>query len=287
MNGLEEITAALGRAAVLGAPLLIATLGEIYAERSGVANLGVEGMMAMGALAAFAVTQATGNPWLGIGAALIVGGISALLHAFVSISLRANQFVSGLALSLLGVGTAGLLGKRYEGQPLVSPLPEWVFLIFGLLLTVILTFHLYRTRGGLILRSSGENPASVDALGINVFKVRYLAVCFGGVLAGLAGAFYPLASSPSWTDGVTGGQGWIAVALTIFALWNPARALFGALFFGLLYYLSFRLQNTLPSEFLQMMPFLLVIAALAVGGLAKKRGAAPEALGLAYARGER
>ena len=284
---MNEVFSALERAAVLGAPLLIATLGEVYAERAGVTNLGVEGMMAMGALGAFTAAQATGNPWLGILAALVVGGISALLHAFVSISLRANQFVSGLALSLLGVGTAGLLGKRFEGQPLENPLPEWVFLAFGLVLTGLLTFHLYHTRGGLILRSSGENPASVDALGINVFRVRYFAVCFGGVLAGLAGAFYPLASSPSWSDGITGGQGWIAVALTIFALWNPARALFGALFFGLLYYLAFRLQNTIPSEFLQMMPFLLVIVALALGGLAKRRGAAPEALGLAYARGER
>jgi len=284
---MNEVFSALERAAVLGAPLLIATLGEVYAERAGVTNLGVEGMMAMGALGAFAAAQATGNPWLGILAALVVGGLSSLLHAFVSISLRANQFVSGLALSLLGVGTAGLLGKRFEGQPLENPLPEWVFLAFGLVLTGLLTLHLYRTRGGLILRSSGENPASVDALGINVFRVRYLAVCFGGVLAGLAGAFYPLASSPSWSDGITGGQGWIAVALTIFALWNPARALFGALFFGLLYYLAFRLQNTIPSEFLQMMPFLLVIVALALGGLAKRRGAAPEALGLAYARGER
>ncbi len=270
-------------------PILLATLGEIYAERSGVANLGVEGMMALGALAGFALAHSSGNAWLGIFAALLVGGLAGMLHAFVAVTLRANQFVSGLALSLFGVGTAGMLGKRFEGATLEQALPESAFLVIAVVLAGLLWFHLYKTRGGLILRSSGENPAAVDVLGIDVYRVRYGAVIFGGMLAGLAGAYLSLASQPSWTENITGGLGWIAVALTIFAVWNPIGALLGSLFFGVLYYLAFRLQGNpnIPSEFLRMAPYLLVIIALAFGSRSRGRGTAPEALGLGYARGER
>jgi general nucleoside transport system permease protein len=269
--------------------ILLATLGEIYAERSGVANLGVEGMMALGALAGFAVAHSSGNAWLGLLAAMLAGGLAALLHAFVAITLRANQFVSGLALSLFGVGAAGVLGKRFEGQPLEAPLQEWYFLLLAVVLAGLLWFHLYKTKGGLILRSSGENPAAVDVLGIDVYRVRYAAVFFGGMMAGLAGAYLSLASQPAWTENITGGIGWIAVALTIFAVWNPLGALLGSLFFGSLYYLAFRLQGNpnIPSEFLRMAPYLLVIVALSIGNRSRGRGTAPEALGLGYARGER
>lgn len=286
---MEEILNALARALSFGTPLLLASLGAIINERAGVVNLGVEGMMAMGALAAFAVAYGADNLALALLLAMLAGMAGALLHGFVTITLRANQFVSGLALSMLGLGVAGLLGKRFEGFPLFNQAPEAPFSYGAIVLAVLLAGFLAFTRSGLVLRSVGENPAAADALGISVLWVRYLALAFGGAMAGLAGAFLSLAYRPAWTDGMTVGLGWIAVALVIFVAWSPLRAVFGALFFGLLYYLAFRLQGVggIPSEFLQMMPFVLVIGVLSLAGLRKQQGIAPEALGRPYQRGER
>jgi ABC-type uncharacterized transport system permease subunit len=286
---MEEILSALARALSFGTPLLLASLGAIINERAGVVNLGVEGMMALGALAAFSVAYSSDNLPLAVALAMGAGMLAALLHGFVTITLQANQFVSGLALTMLGLGVAGLLGKRFEGFPLFNTAPEAPFSYGALALGILMAILLSYTRLGLILRSVGENPAAADALGIQVLRVRYLAVAFGGALAGLAGAFLSLAYRPSWTDGMTVGLGWIAVALVIFVAWSPLRAIPGALFFGLLYYLSFRLQGTssLPTEFLQMAPFALVILVLTLAGWRKQQGLAPEALGLPYRRGER
>lgn len=286
---MEEILNALARTLSFGTPLLLASLGAIINERAGVVNLGVEGMMAMGALAAFAVAYGADNLALALLLAMLAGMAGALLHGFVTITLRANQFVSGLALSMLGLGVAGLLGKRFEGFPLFNQAPEAPFSYGAIVLAVLLAGFLAFTRSGLVLRSVGENPAAADALGISVLWVRYLALAFGGAMAGLAGAFLSLAYRPAWTDGMTVGLGWIAVALVIFVAWSPLRAVFGALFFGLLYYLAFRLQGVggIPSEFLQMMPFVLVIGVLSLAGLRKQQGIAPEALGRPYQRGER
>jgi len=285
----DWITGVLIRGLAFGTPLLWGALGEIYAERAGVVNLGVEGMMILGAFFAFAAAQATGYPVVGLLAAAVVGGIAALLHAFVSVTLRANQFVSGLALSMFGLGLAGLLGRGWEGFPLNNPLPELSVLPpLGVLLAVALWVLLYRTRWGIILRTTGESPAAADAMGINVALVRYLAVVFGGTLAGVAGGFLSVAYRPSWTEGMTGGIGWIVVALAIFARWDPLRAVAASLLFGTLFHLSFRLQAWVPAEPLQMMPFAFTILVLAVTA---RRGArtwqAPEALGLPYIRGER
>lgn len=244
---MDEILNAFTRALSFGTPLLLASLGAIVSERAGVVNLGVEGMMAVGALAGFAVAYGSGtgdgNLFLAVLAAMGAGTLAAMLHAFVTITLRANQFVSGLALSMLGLGVAGLLGKRFEGVPLFNQPPELPFTALAIGLALALAFVLHATRWGLALRSVGENPAAADALGINVLGVRYFAVGFGGAMAGLAGAFLSLVYRPSWTDGMTAGLGWIAVALVIFVGWSPFRAIFGSIFFGLLYYLQFRLQG--------------------------------------------
>jgi len=286
----EYILNTVVRGLALGTPLLWAALGEVYAERSGVVNLGVEGMMILGAFAAFALAQSTGHPYLGLLVAAGAGAAAALLHAFLVISLRANQYVSGLALAMFGLGLSALLGRRWEGLPLLTTLPEISLLTYGgLALAVVLWFILYHTRWGIIVRSAGEAPAAVDIMGVNVFLVRYLAVVFGGALAGVGGGLLSVAYRPSWTEGMTVGLGWIAIAIAIFASWDPLRAVAGAFFFGALFHLSFRLQTWISPEPLQMMPFAFTILVLAL--TTGRRGAgmqgAPEALGLPYVRGER
>ncbi len=302
------IVATLSRMLAYGTPLLLATLGEIYAERSGVLNLGVEGMMIVGALSAFAVAYTTGNPWLGVLVSAAVGGAFSLIHAFASVTLRANQVVSGLALTMLGLGLSGVLGRRWEGWPLMTPLREvtipglskipvlgpalfegqnlLVYIAMGL--AVLLWFVLYRTRIGISIRAVGEDPATADSLGINVARVRYLCVVVGGVLSGIAGGYLSVAYRPSWTDGMTAGMGWIVIALTIFAFWNPLLGLVGAYFFAALFHLSFRLQAWLAPELLKMMPYVLAIVVLIVvaRGTLQKRMGAPSALTIPYTRGE-
>lgn len=302
------VIATFSRTLAYGTPLLLATLGEIYAERSGVLNLGVEGMMVIGAFAGFAVAHNTGNPWLGVVVASAVGGLFSLIHAFASITLRANQVVSGLALTMLGLGLSGVLGRRFEGMPLFHPLKEVtvpglanipilgpilfdgqnLLVYISIILAVILWFVLYRTRIGVGIRAVGEDPATADSLGVNVARVRYLCVFVGGVLAGMAGGYLSIAYRPSWTDGMTAGMGWIVIALTIFAFWNPLLGLVGAYFFAALFHLSFRLQAWVAPELLKAMPYalaILVLIAVSRGTLQKRMGA-PSALTLPYRRGE-
>ncbi|KIX84665.1 ABC transporter permease [Thermus filiformis] len=270
------------RAVYFGTPLLLATLGALLGERAGVVNLGVEGMMALSALAAFAVAQGSGNLLLASLAAAAVGAGLGLFHALVTVTLRANAFVAGLALAMAGVGAAGLLGKRYEGLPLFLTAREEVFALASVALSVLLYLLLYKTRPGLYLRSVGENPKAVDLFGGSVAGLRYLALGLGGGLIGLAGADLSLAYRPSWADGLTAGLGWVAVALVIFVGWHPLRAVLGAWFFGLLFFLQFRLQGSvpIPPEAFAAMPYALVILVLALSG----RGRAPKALGVPYER---
>ncbi len=306
---LEFILSALRAAIPAGTPLLFGTLGEVYAERSGVLNLGVEGMMIMGAVAGFGVSQTTGSVWLGILAAAVVGGLMALIHAFTSVSLRVNQVVSGLALTMLGLGVSGLIGKPFVGQPLavrlqpiniplLSDIPVLGILLFrfdlmvylGMALVPVLSFVLYKTRLGVTLRSVGENPAAADAMGVNVGLVRYAAVIFGGVMAGIGGAYLSMAYAPAWIEGMTAGAGWIVIALTIFAIWDPRRALLGAYLFGGVRVLQFRLQPLgISPNLLNMLPFLLTIGVLwlSSGQAAKKRIGAPASLMSAYSREDR
>lgn len=309
MDGESWIVSTLSRALAFGTPLLRGALGEIYAERAGVINLGVEGMILLGAFFAFAVAQTTGSPALGLLVAAAAGGLAALLHAFMVITLRANQYVSGLALTMVGLGLAGLLGRGWVGTPLRTPLTDvsipWlsalpllgpalfaaqsILTYLGLLLAVILWFVLYHTRWGLMIRSTGEAPAAADALGVPVILVRYLTVVFGGALAGVAGGFLSVAYRPAWTEGMTAGMGWIAIAIVIFAAWDPLRALGGAVLFGALYHLAFRLQTWVAPELLKLMPYActIVVLTLIASGKTRRWQGAPEALGLPYVRGER
>ena len=302
------IIATLSRTLAYGTPLLLGTLGEIYTERSGVLNLGVEGMMIMGAYAGFSTAYTTGSPWLGIMVAGLVGGAFSLIHAFASITLKANQVVSGLSLTMLGLGLSGVLGRGWEGKPLPVSIPEItvpslskipflgpilfegqnLIVYLTILLVPLLWYILYRTRIGITIRSVGENPATADSLGINVGRVRYLCVVVGGILAGVAGGYLSVAYRPAWTEGMTAGMGWIVIALTIFAFWNPAIGMLGAYLFAALYHLSFRLQPWVAPEFLKAMPYafaIVVLIAVSRGTLQKKMGA-PAALTLPYTRGE-
>ena len=264
--------------------------------------------MILGAFFAFAVAQSTGYPWLGLLIAAAAGGVAALVHACVSITLRGNQYISGLALGMLGMGLAGLLGRGWQGIPLHHPLPDVSLpglstlpllgpalfanqsplTYLGLLLAGVLWFVLYHTRWGIGIRSVGESPAAADALGVNVSLVRYLAVVFGGVLAGIGGGYLSVAYRPSWTEGMTAGMGWIALALAIFAGWDPLKAIGGAMLFGAFYHLAFRLQVWVAPELLKLLPYGCTILALALTALAKAHRwqGAPEGLGLPYVRGE-
>jgi simple sugar transport system permease protein len=264
-------------------PLLLAAIGELVVEKSGVLNLGVEGMMVMGAVAGFAVTVTTGSPFLGVLGGAVAGVLVSLIFAFVTLTLVANQVASGLALTLFGLGLSGLIGEGFVGQPgiklqslYIPGLTELPFvgkLLFGQDILVYLSFasvfgvswFLNRTRGGLILRAVGDNHASAHALGYPVIGVRYLAVMFGGAMAGLGGAYMSVAYTPLWVENMTAGRGWIALALVVFASWLPWRAVFGAYLFGTVTVLQFHAQALgigIPSQFLSMLPYLATIVVL-------------------------
>lgn len=307
-----------------GTILLFATLGELFAERSGVLNLGVEGMMLIGAMSGFSTAIATGNPWLGVLVAMLAGGLISQIHAFISITLQADQTVSGLALTFLGTGISLVLGEGLSKAGTVSLLPKFsiplldqipvlgpifftdhsIMVFLGYLLIPLAWYYIYATRPGLHLRAVGEYPAAADALGINVYRLRYFYVFIGGVLAGLAGATISLAVSPGWfSELTTAGQGWIAVGLVIFAQWDPFRAAFGAYTFGALRRLILDIQgpqmllgfrnpffyNPYWGFFLQMLPYAFTIIVLVIGSreAMRKRLGAPAALGYPYIRGER
>jgi len=301
-----------------GTSLLYATLGGIYTERSGVINLGIEGMMMMGAATAFAAAYHSGSAWLGLAAALAAGGLLALIHAFLTITLRADQVVSGLAMTLFGTGLASFMGQRLgpggttmvglQGPsfqrtplPLLSSLPlvgqslfyHDVLTYILYLLVPVLWFFLYRTQPGLHLRAAGENPQATDAMGVNVTVTRYLYTILGGILIGMAGAHLSLGYLQGWANNITGGRGWIAIALIIFATWDPLRAVIGALLFGGINALQFRMQaigTTIPASFLNMLPYFFTILILVIitwWEAVRKRVGAPAALGLPYVREEK
>lgn len=306
---LDLLANTAARALAFSSPLLWAALGEIYAERAGVVNLGVEGMMILGAVMGFITAQLSGSPLLGLLVAGGVGVLASLLHAFIAITLRANQYVSGLALTIFGLGLSGFIGREWVGQPLGNPIgfisvpvlqdipflgralftDQYILTYLGLGVAALLWFVLYHTRVGLVLRTVGESPTAADVAGIPVIRVRYLAVAFGGLMAGVAGGYLSIAYRPSWGEGMTNGMGWIALALAIFALWDPLRAVVAGFLFGAFFTLSFSLQDRFPPALLTMMPYLFTIVALTFIGLRQGgRGfGAPEALGQPYHRGER
>jgi simple sugar transport system permease protein len=299
-------------ALVSGSPLLFATIGEIFSERAGVMNLGIEGMMLVGAMSGFAVWFHTGSVLLGLLAGALFGAVLALLHAFITITLRADQVVSGLAVTLLGGGLSSILGQPYVGQRVPAPLTigvpllgniaaqQLILVILGLIFGPLAWFYVNRTRPGLNLRSVGEYPSAADSLGISVYRIRYIYVIFGGAMSGFAGATMSLVTDPGWVDGKTSGLGWIAVALVIFASWDPVRGMWVSFFFGLLRRLPLDLQNpALPfistannpsiGRLMDMLPYLATIFILIIGSREsiRKRIGAPAALGTPYVRGER
>lgn len=302
------VTVVLAAAITAGTPILYASLGELICERAGVLNLGVEGMMLVGAVTGFIVTVQTGNHWLGFGMGIFCGGLVALIHAFLSVTLHANQVVSGLALTMFGTGLSGYLGQKMVGIPLESPFRAFdlpglsnipclgpiffqhdALVYLSYILIPLCWYLLFRTSAGLNLRAVGEHPGAADAAGLNVAAFRYFAVVAGGMLAGAGGAYLSLAYSPSWVQNMSAGRGWIAVALVIFAMWNPLRALLGAYLFGGIEALGFRLQAvgiTVSPFFLRMLPYLFTILVLVLVTSGRNAGA-PAALGISYEREER
>lgn len=298
------LTSILTRTFSAGTPLLLGTLGEIYSERAGVLNLGIEGILAIGAVSAFSVATITGNPWLGVLAAIVAGLFCSLLHAFVTISLKANQIVSGLALTMLGLGISGLWGKAYIGTPLkhkftafkipvLAEIPLLGKVLFyqdpifylSILIGITLWFILYHSRWGIVIRSVGENPIAAESLGVNIYKTRYLCVLLGGGLAGLAGSYLSLVYIPSWIEGMTGGRGWIVIALTVFSMWNPARAFLGAYLFGGIYVLQYFLQSTgISPNLLLMLPYLSTLLVLLWSSRSSRtrKICAPASLGIPF-----
>ena len=288
-----------------GTPLVYAALGELVTEKSGVLNLGVEGMMLVGAVVSFAVAATTKNPWLGVAAGVAAGAALSAVFAVLTLSLMANQVATGLALSLFGVGLSAFLGLDYvsvviEGiRPLAIPglsdLPVVGKLLFGhnplvylsLGLFALIQWFLYRTRAGLIVRAVGESPQSAHAIGYPVVRIRYLAVMFGGACSGLAGAYLAIAYTPLWVEGMTAGRGWIALALVVFATWKPWRVLAGAYLFGGVTLAQFQVQALgveIPSQYLSMLPYLATIVVLAIisRDAATIRMNAPASLGKPY-----
>ncbi|KUO52728.1 MAG: ABC transporter permease [Desulfitibacter sp. BRH_c19] len=300
---------AIFHAAIISAtPILYAALGEIFAERSGVMNLGVEGMMLVGAATGFIVVVNTQSLMLGTLVAIFAGLLLGLVFAFLVVTLQANQVVTGLVLTIFGTGLSGFLGKQVIGMaapisykkvpiPFLSEIPYFghvffnhdVLVYIAYLLVPICWFIIYRSRAGLELRSVGENPSAADSVGLNVFRIRYLYICIGGAFAGLAGAYLSLAYAPAWAENMTAGRGWIAIVLVIFATWNPARAWIGALIFGGVDVLGFRLQAIgieMPSFFVRMLPYIFTIVVLTfiTYKSEKAKNLMPKALTIPYDR---
>ncbi|MDH3688177.1 MAG: ABC transporter permease [Gammaproteobacteria bacterium] len=264
-------------------PLLFAATGELVVEKSGVLNLGLEGMMLIGAVTAFATTVTTGSAVLGVLAAIIAGAIMAFLFGVLTLTLLANQVATGLALTLFGVGLSSLLGLGFVGQPvdrlptidipLLSQIPVVGRILFShdaliylsVVMVIVVSWFLYRTRAGLILRAVGESHDAAHSIGYHVVRIRYLAVLFGGAMSGLAGAFLTLSYTPMWIENMTAGRGWIALALVVFATWKPGRVLLGAYMFGGITILQLHAQGfglSVPSQFLSMLPYLVTVAVL-------------------------
>ena len=266
-------------------PLVLAASGELVAERSGVLNLGVEGMMIMGAVCAFAAAHMTGSPYLGILAGIASGAVFSLLFGFLTLTLVTNQVATGLALTILGLGVSGMLGESFVGlpgvklQPIVFPLLSEIPFIGPLLFRQDLIFYmsialvagiswfLFKSRTGLKIRAIGDNHGSAHALGINVIRTRYLAVMFGGACAGLAGAQLSLVYTPQWVENMSAGRGWIALALVVFASWRPWRVLaggylFGAVTIGQLHAQAFGIG--VPSQLLSALPYIATIVVLVI-----------------------
>jgi len=301
-------------AVVAGTPLLFATLGEILSERAGNLNLGVEGMMLMGAVMGFGVGYYTGSPFLAVLGAIVAGAAGAAIYAVLTVSLRANQTVTGLTLTIFGTGFASFVGQSFMGVPapatvkalfvklqipLISDIPfigpmffkQDIFIYFGYIITILLVIYFRKTKMGLNLKAVGENAASADASGINVTLYKYVHIIAGGALCGLGGAYMSLVTIPVWQENVVAGRGWIAVALVIFASWKPSKALIGAFLFGGLNILGFRLQSMgiqISQYIVDMVPYAATILIVIISTRKnRKEDMGPADLSVPYFREDR
>jgi simple sugar transport system permease protein len=288
-----------------GTPLVFAALGELVTEKSGVLNLGVEGMMIVGAVCGFAVAADSGNLWLGVVASVVAGAGMALLFGILTLTFQSNQVAAGLALTIFGIGLSAYIGLDYTSValtgmsrihiPFLSDIPVIGPLLFSLdpllylsfALFGAITYFLYSTKAGLLLRAIGESPESAVSLGYPVIAIRYMAVVFGGAMAGLAGAYLALVYTPLWVEAMTSGRGWISLALVVFATWRPARVMIGAYLFGGVTIMQFHVQGIgvdIPSQLLSMLPYLatIVVLVLISRDINTIRLNAPASLGKAY-----
>ena len=318
---LNALTLFLQTSVQMGTHILFAVLGGIMCEKIGSLNLGIEGMMLLGASVGFSAALATANPLMAVLTAGLAGSAGALIYGIITITLRGNQVVTGLILTIFGTGVSGFIGKNLAGKPLadsflrifspvsvplLSDIPiigavffiQSPYVLAGMILGCLLYVYFRFTRIGLNARSVGENPAVADAAGIPVILYRYVHVVLGGFFCGLGGAYLSLVFVPRWQENITAGAGWIAVALIIFSMWNPLRAIFAAYLFGALRGLSFKFQNIdlsingsrviLHSQLLDMIPYIATIVVLLIITRRKKKGfQAPAALGVPYFREER
>jgi len=282
---MDAVVAILAATLAAGTPLVFAALGELVVEKSGVLNLGVEGMMLIGAIAGFAATAATGSVWVGALAGAGAGVLIALVFAVLTLTLQANQVAAGLALSIFGVGLSAFVGRDFVSialpsqsplrLPLIGDIP-WVgdalfnqhpLVYVSWLLFVAVSWFLYRSRPGLIVRAVGESPASATAVGYKVIAIRYAATLFGGACAGVGGAYLSTVYTPLWVEGMTSGRGWIALALVVFATWRPGRVMLGAYLFGGVTIAQFFAQGAgaaVASQLLSSLPYLATIVVLVI-----------------------
>ena len=308
---ISVVTAIIASAIRSSASVIYASVGESISQRSGVMNLGLEGVMLIGAVAGYITATNTNSLVLALLAALLAGFAAGLLFAFVTVTLRANQSVCGIAMVMFGTGMSGMLGKNINQIatfsyftkipipglskiPLLGPIffqqDAMIYILY--ILIPAATWFIYCTRSGMVLRALGENPAALDAMGVNVFLKRYLYVMLGSGIVALGGAYITLAYTPSWFDGITAGRGWIATAIVVFAAWNPARAAAGAILFGAIEVISLRMQSAgipVPSYFLSMLPYIATVVVLifSTGNFLKRKTSTPAAIGVPYDREER
>jgi len=297
----------IGMGITAGTPLLYAAVGEVLAERCGVLNLGLEGLMLMGAITGFIVAQKTSNLLLALLTVIVVSAFLGLILAVLMISVRANQVATGVAFTIFCTGFSALIGKGYVGslakvsfkkfemgflsgvEPLQLIFSQDILAYAAFVICILAGIFVYKTRPGLHLRAAGDNPATLDSLGVNVIRVRYIYLIIGSILAGLGGAYLSLAYSPGWIENMAAGRGWLTIALVNFALWKPQNSIGGAYLFGIFYALSYRLEAmgvNVPSYFLRMLPYLLPLFILILVNLRNRRktSVAPKTLAVPYVR---
>ena len=270
-------------------PLVFAGIGELVTEKSGVLNLGVEGMMLVGAVTAFVTLVITGNYFLAFTFSILSGVIMSSLFAFLVLILMSNQIATGLALTIFGIGLSSMIGKNYIGTPIVG-LSPWFFVIFSFVIVFFISYFFYKTKAGLILRAVGESHNSAHALGYGVLKIRFCSIIFGGAMCALAGSYMSICYAPMWQENMTAGRGWIALALVVFATWKPGRILIGAYIFGGVSILQMNFQAwglSLPGQFFNMAPYLatLIVLVLISSNKLRVKLNAPASLTIPFFKG--